>query len=133
MGRDRQDSLVSEQLALHGQMGPSNEEIVAKERPVVRITSNNEKQLPGAFLGRCVFFFIEFPEVALMRRIIDVHHPHLDAKMLDQVLIKFYWLREQNELRKKPSTSGPRYNQREATHRQPNRSGQIRTVEVKVS
>ena len=51
------------------------------------------------------FHFIEFPDVALMRRILAVHHPHLDAKLLDQVLIKFYWLREQNELRKKPSTS----------------------------
>jgi MoxR-like ATPase len=83
----------------------TNEEIVAKERPVVLITSNNEKELPDAFLRRCVFYFIEFPDVPLMRKIIDVHHPHLDAKLLDQVLIKFYWLREQNELRKKPSTS----------------------------
>jgi len=80
-------------------------EVAASERPVVLITSNNEKELPDAFLRRCVFYFIEFPSVELMRRIIDVHHPNLDAKLLDQVLIKFYWLREQNELRKKPSTS----------------------------
>ena len=80
-------------------------EIAASERPVVLITSNNEKELPDAFLRRCVFYFIEFPSVELMRRIIDVHHPNLDAKLLDQVLIKFYWLREQSELRKKPSTS----------------------------
>ena len=83
----------------------TSEEIVAKERPVVLITSNNEKELPDAFLRRCIFHFIEFPDVALMRKIIDVHHPHLDAKLLDQVLIKFYWLREQPDLRKKPSTS----------------------------
>ena len=83
----------------------TGEEIVAKERPVVIITSNNEKELPDAFLRRCIFYFIEFPDAPLMRRIIDVHHPHLDAKLLDQVLIKFYWLRQQNELRKKPSTS----------------------------
>ncbi|HLK10286.1 MAG TPA: MoxR family ATPase [Candidatus Binatia bacterium] len=83
----------------------TGEEILARERPVVLITSNNEKELPDAFLRRCVFHFIEFPEPALMRRIIAVHHPHLDAKLLDQVLIKFYWLREQSELRKKPSTS----------------------------
>lgn len=83
----------------------TNEEIVAQQRPVVIITSNNEKELPDAFLRRCIFYFIEFPDVNLMRRIIDVHHPHLDAKLLDQVLIKFYWLRQQNELRKKPSTS----------------------------
>ncbi|MEA2624000.1 MAG: hypothetical protein QOD06_45 [Candidatus Binatota bacterium] len=83
----------------------TGEEIVARLRPIVIVTSNNEKELPDAFLRRCIFHFIEFPDVALMRRIIAVHHPHLDAKLLDQVLIKFYWLREQNELRKKPSTS----------------------------
>jgi len=83
----------------------TGEEIVAKQRPVVLITSNNEKELPDAFLRRCIFHFIEFPDVALMRQIIDVHHPHLDSKLLDQVLLKFYWLREQSELRKKPSTS----------------------------
>src|SRR5712691_704992 len=83
----------------------TSEEIVARHRPVVLITSNNEKELPDAFLRRCIFYYIEFPDVPLMRKIIDVHHPNLDAKMLDQVLIKFYWLREQNELRKKPSTA----------------------------
>jgi MoxR-like ATPase len=83
----------------------TSEEIVAKHRPVVMITSNNEKELPDAFLRRCIFYYIEFPDVKLMRQIIDVHHPNLDAKLLDQVLIKFYWLREQSELRKKPSTS----------------------------
>jgi len=83
----------------------TSEEIVAKQRPVVLITSNNEKELPDAFLRRCIFHFIEFPDAALMRQIIAVHHPHLNAKLLDQVLIKFYWLREQNELRKKPSTA----------------------------
>jgi len=83
----------------------TGEEIVARQRPIVAITSNNEKELPDAFLRRCIFYYIEFPDVPLMRKILDVHHPHLDAKLLDQVLIKFYWLREQSELRKKPSTS----------------------------
>jgi MoxR-like ATPase len=83
----------------------TGEEVVAKERPVVLITSNNEKELPDAFLRRCIFHYIEFPDPALMRKIVAVHHPHLDAKLLDQVLVKFYWLREQPELRKKPSTS----------------------------
>ena len=83
----------------------TSEEVAANERPVVIITSNNEKELPDAFLRRCIFHFIEFPDPPLMRQIIDVHHPHLDAQMLDQVLIKFYWLREQTDLRKKPSTS----------------------------
>ena len=62
-------------------------------------------QLPDAFLRRCVFHFIDFPEPDLMREIVDVHHKNLDATLLDQVLIKFYWLRGQRELRKKPSTS----------------------------
>jgi MoxR-like ATPase len=83
----------------------TDDEVVAKERPLVIITSNNEKELPDAFLRRCVFHFIDFPDVPLMRRIVDVHHPNLDSTLLDQVLIKFYWLRGQNELRKKPSTS----------------------------
>ena len=83
----------------------TGDEIVAKERPVVIITSNNEKELPDAFLRRCVFHFIEFPDPPLMKQIVDVHHPNLDTTLLDQVLIKFYWLRGQNELRKKPSTS----------------------------
>ncbi len=83
----------------------TGDEVVARERPVVLITSNNEKELPDAFLRRCIFHYIEFPDVALMRKIVAVHHPHLDATLLDQVLIKFYWLREQAELRKKPSTS----------------------------
>jgi MoxR-like ATPase len=83
----------------------TGDEIKAEQRPVVVITSNNEKELPDAFLRRCVFHFIEFPDVPLMRKIVDVHHPNLDTQLLDQVLIKFYWLRGQNELRKKPSTS----------------------------
>jgi MoxR-like ATPase len=83
----------------------TSDEIVAKQRPIVLITSNNEKELPDAFLRRCIFHFIEFPDPKLMRQIVAVHHPNLDAKLLDQVLIKFYWLREQSELRKKPSTS----------------------------
>ncbi len=83
----------------------TGDEVVAKHRPVVIITSNNEKELPDAFLRRCVFHFIDFPEVELMREIIDVHHPNVDQALLEQVLVKFYWLRSQPELRKKPSTS----------------------------
>ncbi|MEB2285029.1 MAG: ATP-binding protein [Polyangiaceae bacterium UTPRO1] len=83
----------------------TGDEIAAKERPVVIITSNNEKELPDAFLRRCIFHYIEFPDAQLMKKIVAVHHPNLDAALLDQVLIKFYWLREQSELRKKPSTS----------------------------
>jgi MoxR-like ATPase len=83
----------------------TGDEVVAKERPLVIITSNNEKELPDAFLRRCVFHFIEFPEPDMMRQIVEVHHPNVDTTLLDQVLIKFYWLRGQPDLRKKPSTS----------------------------
>lgn len=83
----------------------TGDEVKAKQRPLVIITSNNERELPDAFLRRCIFHFIEFPDKELMQQIIAVHHPHLKTDLLDQVLIKFYWLREQHELRKKPSTS----------------------------
>jgi len=83
----------------------TGDHIKAKRRPMVIITSNNEKELPDAFLRRCVFHFIDFPDVAQMREIIDVHHPNLEKSLLEQVLLKFYWLREQKELRKRPSTS----------------------------
>ena len=83
----------------------TGDEVVAKERPLVIITSNNEKELPDAFLRRCVFHFIDFPLPDMMRKIVDVHHPNMDTTLLDQVLVKFYWLRGQPDLRKKPSTS----------------------------
>ena len=79
--------------------------ITAKERPIVIITSNNEKELPDAFLRRCVFHFIEFPDREQMQEIVRVHHPDVEQKLLDQVLAKFYWLREQPAIRKRPSTS----------------------------
>ena len=83
----------------------TGDEVAAAQRPIVLITSNNEKELPDAFLRRCIFHYIEFPDVPLMKRIVAVHHPVLDTALLDQCLLKFYWLREQPELRKKPSTS----------------------------
>jgi MoxR-like ATPase len=83
----------------------TNETVRAKERPMVIITSNNEKELPDAFLRRCVFHYIEFPDRELMKDILEVHHKGLEARLLEQVLIKFYWLREQADFRKKPSTS----------------------------
>ncbi len=83
----------------------TGDEVVAIERPMVIITSNNEKELPDAFLRRCVFHFIDFPDVAQMREIVAVHHPKVEQKLLEQVLLKFYWLRDQKELRKRPSTS----------------------------
>ncbi len=83
----------------------TGDEVVAKERPVVVITSNNEKELPDAFLRRCVFHFLEFPDAELMKRIIRVHHPKIDQKLVDQAVVAFYELREVPRLRKRPSTS----------------------------
>ena len=78
---------------------------LAKKRPVVIITSNNEKELPDAFLRRCVFHYIEFPSRELMARIVRVHHPDLEDKVLDQTLEVFYNLRATAKLRKRPTTS----------------------------
>ncbi len=83
----------------------TDDEIVAKHRPVVVITSNNEKELPDAFLRRCVFHFIEFPDKELMERIVHVHHPDLAERMIEQSLAVFYELRAFSRLRKRPSTS----------------------------
>ncbi|MHB1344060.1 MAG: AAA family ATPase [Thermoleophilia bacterium] len=77
----------------------------AVHRPVVVITSNAEKELPDAFLRRCVFHYIEFPGSELMRRIVRVHHPDLEERLIDQAMETFYWLREVSGVQKKPSTS----------------------------
>ncbi|MFT7579573.1 MAG: MoxR-like ATPase [Myxococcota bacterium] len=79
--------------------------VAAKERPVVIISSNNEKELPDAFLRRVVFHFIAFPDEALMSRIVDVHFPGLDKALLERALSAFYKLRTVEGLRKRPSTS----------------------------
>ena len=79
--------------------------VAAVDRPVVVITSNAEKELPDAFLRRCVFHYIEFPPAELMREIVGVHFPKIDDNLMTQALMKFYWLRDQPEVRKKPSTS----------------------------
>jgi len=83
----------------------TGETIAARHRPVVIITSNAEKELPDAFLRRCVFHFIDFPTTDLMARIVDVHHPDLDDVLLNQALAAFYAVREMDRIRKKPSTS----------------------------
>jgi MoxR-like ATPase len=86
-------------------VGETGDEVVAKQRPVVVITSNNEKELPDAFLRRCVFHFLDFPDQELMKQIIGVHHANLDQKLIDQAVIAFYELRAIPRLRKRPSTS----------------------------
>ncbi len=77
----------------------------ATQRPVVIITSNNEKELPPAFLRRCIFHFIDFPDAELMERIVKVHHPDLAASLARQCIARFYKLRGVASLRKPPSTS----------------------------
>ena len=77
----------------------------ARQRPIVVITSNAEKELPDAFLRRCIFHYIEFPDEQLMREIIRVHRPDLDEGLLAQVLEAFYWVRGLPGIQKKPSTS----------------------------
>src|SRR5262249_13355042 len=83
----------------------TGDEIVAAERPIVVITSNNERELPDAFLRRCIFHFIEFPERDFMRRVVAVHHPDVAEELVDQALSAFYAIRDMRGLRKRPSTS----------------------------
>ena len=83
----------------------TGETITAKHRPIVIITSNAEKELPDAFLRRCVFHYIEFPDPKLMEEIVRVHFPDLEERLLEEALKTFYWLRGIQGLQKKPSTS----------------------------
>ncbi|MEQ9594521.1 MAG: MoxR family ATPase [Parvibaculum sp.] len=83
----------------------TNETIKAAQRPIVIITSNNEKELPDAFLRRCFFHYIKFPDDETMRAIIDVHFPGLKGKLVQEALSIFYEIREVPGLKKKPSTS----------------------------
>ncbi len=82
-----------------------DEEVKAKHRPVVVITSNAEKELPDAFLRRCIFHYIEFPDEEMMEKIVKVHYPDIEMKLVREAIKKFYWIREVDGLRKKPSTS----------------------------
>ncbi len=83
----------------------TGETVKAIHRPVVIITSNNEKELPDAFLRRCFFHYIRFPDIDTMRRIVEVHHPGIKEQLLTTALTQFYELRETAGLKKKPSTS----------------------------
>ncbi len=79
--------------------------VQAKQRPIVIITSNAEKELPDAFLRRCIFHYIDFPDQAQMEEIVRIHFPELEETLLEQALRAFYWLRQLPEIDKKPSTS----------------------------
>ena len=83
----------------------TQEKVVAKQRPIIIITSNNEKELPDAFLRRCFFHYINFPEAQEMKEIVDVHFPDIKQNLLDEALAVFFNLRELPGLKKKPSTS----------------------------
>jgi MoxR-like ATPase len=99
------NDLLQELDQMRFQINETGDEIAARERPFVVITSNNEKELPDAFLRRCIFHYIEFPGQELMRKIVRVHHPDVEDKLLDQVIEVFYGLRTVPRLRKRPSTS----------------------------
>ena len=83
----------------------TKETITTKHRPIVIITSNAEKELPDAFLRRCIFHYIEFPDEEKMRDIIKVHYGDIDGKLCDNALQAFYEIRKMDDLQKKPSTS----------------------------
>jgi MoxR-like ATPase len=83
----------------------TNETISARQRPIIIITSNNEKELPDAFLRRCFFHYIRFPDEETMRAIVEVHYPGIKQRLVSEALKVFYRLREAPGLKKKPSTS----------------------------
>ncbi|HIT72507.1 MAG TPA: MoxR family ATPase [Candidatus Fimicola cottocaccae] len=83
----------------------TKETIKAKVRPIVIITSNAEKELPDAFLRRCIFHYIEFPDAEMMAEIIKVHFDDIDEYLLEKVLETFYLIRDVRDIQKKPSTS----------------------------
>ena len=83
----------------------TGETIQARHRPVVIITSNNEKELPDAFLRRCFFHYIQFPDMDTLKAIVEVHHPGIKQSLLTTALTQFFEIRDQQGLKKKPSTS----------------------------
>lgn len=92
-----------DQMAFH--VYETGEQIKAEQRPIVLITSNNEKALPDAFLRRCFFHYIQFPDSDTLKAIVDVHFPDLHRDLLDTALALFFELRDVPGLKKKPSTS----------------------------
>ena len=99
------NDLLAELDQMRFSVRETGREVVAQIRPIVLITSNSEKELPDAFLRRCVFHYITFPGRDLMSAIVKVHFPDIEDEVLAQALTRFYWLRDQEGLRKKPSTS----------------------------
>ena len=87
----------------------TNEIVKAKKRPIVIITSNNEKELPEAFLRRCFFHYIQFPEIDTLKKIVQVHFPEIKKSLLEAALNRFFEVRDIPGLKKKPSTSEALY------------------------
>ncbi|MEH6447172.1 MAG: MoxR family ATPase [Oleispira sp.] len=83
----------------------TQERIVAKHRPIILITSNNEKELPDAFLRRCFFHYIDFPSKETMKKIVDVHYPNIQSSLVKEAMEVFFDVRKVPGLKKKPSTS----------------------------
>ena len=83
----------------------TGETVAARQRPIVIITSNNEKELPDAFLRRCFFHYISFPDLETLGRIVEVHYPGIKKALLREALTQFYEIRETPGLKKRPSTS----------------------------
>ena len=99
------NDLLQELDRMEFQVYETGETITAQQRPLIIITSNNEKELPDAFLRRCFFHYIQFPDAVTMEKIVGVHYPTLKKDLLDSALKVFFDLREVPGLRKKPSTS----------------------------
>src|SRR5690606_13986745 len=99
------NDLLHELDAMEFTIPETGRTVAARERPIVIITSNNEKEMPDAFLRRCGVRWIEFPDTALMTRIVRVHHPDVEERVLAGALEAFYALRAVEGLRKPPSTS----------------------------
>jgi len=83
----------------------TGQQVTAKHRPIIIITSNNEKELPDAFLRRCFFHYIRFPDQSTLEKIVAIHFPNIKKSLLDRALTQFFEIRETPGLKKKPSTS----------------------------
>ncbi len=92
-----------DQMSFH--VYETGETITARQRPIIIITSNNEKDLPDAFLRRCFFHYIQFPDAETMAKIVDVHFPNIKQRLLSAAMKRFFEVREMPGLKKKPSTS----------------------------
>ena len=99
------NDLLNELDRMQFHIDETQQDVIAKQRPIVIITSNAETELPDAFLRRCVFHFIDFPTPELMQDIVRVHHPKIAETLVKQALKTFYEIRGMRRLRKRPSTS----------------------------